>query len=225
MNFQQKHVFELEENQSCFIRTSYSASRWGEIQFGSEVTAWVNGRDGWASGLWQVQHCPPFLGKLFPLPHSNSVAAVGSPSWRSRPTPDLSRRWAHIGLSHHLPGHRDWFEVSQVSEGEPVQVHPWNVSGQSLGGICPPLPLESWAQNCHQSGIRLCGIACMTLILREQQGVRQRSRVPTVPHLPLFPGLWARLPACSQETPLVFKLVTLRRLSLTPKGPETQLPT
>ena len=69
----------------------------------------------------------------FPSPTPTVWLQRGSPSWRSHPTLDLSQRWAHISLSHHLPGHTDWFEVSQVSEGEPVQVHPWNVSGQSLG--------------------------------------------------------------------------------------------
>lgn len=136
MIFQQKHVFELEKNHRD-ASSSRLTLQIDELRFSLDQKSWLRlvEETGGHPGYDRSSVVLLFLGTLFPLPHSNSVAAEGLPILKV--SPYLSQRWAHISLSHHLPGHTDWFEVSQVSKGEPVQVHSWNASGQSLGENLP----------------------------------------------------------------------------------------
>ena len=148
--------------------------------------AQVTGRDWWTSGLWQIQRCSPFLGKAVSPPPLQQCGCRGAPHLEGL-TPLLT--YPRGGLTSVLAttflatqtGSR-WARCQKESLSKSIpgmfQVKAWE-------RICPPLPLESGAQNCHQSGIQLCGIACMTLILREKQNVRQRSRVTAIPQLPV----------------------------------------
>ena len=86
MIFQQKHVFELEKNH----RDASSARltlQIDELRFSLDQKSWLRllEETGGHPGYDRSSVVPLFLGKLFPLPHSISVAAEGLPILKVSP--------------------------------------------------------------------------------------------------------------------------------------------
>lgn len=81
MIFQQKHVFELEENHRVALSACLTLQV-DELRFNLDQKSRLRLVEemGGHPGYDRSSIVPFFLGKLFTLPHPNSVTAVCSPS-------------------------------------------------------------------------------------------------------------------------------------------------